>query len=153
MSEQNRPDVDEMKKAARLGMPDVHTGKNPAAPKGPERDLSDALGIPKPAEPGLARDESSGGKLSLESLAGAVMQSLADPKQYAVLGAEARRGLKDLQSAVLDPFPPGHIAQHEEPGTIANPTQIQVTREQEGQAGVWGKAPTFEPNRDRDRSR
>ncbi|WP_435018397.1 hypothetical protein TA3x_000370 [Tundrisphaera sp. TA3] len=53
------------------------------------------------------------------------IDSLKDPKQYAVLGAEFRRGLKDLQSVVL-----GEIGgTHDEPGTIANPTQIEVYQE------------------------
>lgn len=60
-----------------------------------------------------------------------LMESLKDPQQWAVLDAEWRRGLKDLQNAVLNPWN-GITATHEEPGTIANPTPQQVTRELEG---------------------
>lgn len=41
------------------------------------------------------------------------------------LTALFRQGLKDLQNVVLNPFP-DHVAQHEEPGTPANPTQLEV---------------------------
>jgi hypothetical protein len=44
-----------------------------------------------------------------------------------VLWAEWRRGLKDLQNIVLNPWQ-GWAATHEEPGTIANPTNIEVYR-------------------------
>ncbi|HVX64757.1 MAG TPA: hypothetical protein VHC19_29330 [Pirellulales bacterium] len=39
-----------------------------------------------------------------------------------------REGLKDMQNAVLDPWN-GQTATHEEPGTIANPTQAMVTQD------------------------
>ncbi len=48
-----------------------------------------------------------------------------------VLSAEWRRGLKDLQNAVLNPWN-GITQTHEELGTIANPTQFQVTSETRG---------------------
>jgi hypothetical protein len=39
-----------------------------------------------------------------------------------------REGLKDLQNVALDPWH-GQAATHEEPGTIANPTQAMVTQD------------------------
>ncbi len=50
------------------------------------------------------------------------------PSTSSVLWAEWRRGLKDLQNAVLDPWN-GTTQRHEEPGTIANPTSAIVTRQ------------------------
>ena len=47
------------------------------------------------------------------------------------MAGEWRRGLKDLQNAVLNPFN-GITQTHEELGTIANPTQFQVTNEIRG---------------------
>ena len=49
-----------------------------------------------------------------------------------VLAGEWRRGLKDLQNAVLNPFN-GVTQTHEEPGTIANPTQQMVTEDIRGE--------------------
>lgn len=49
-----------------------------------------------------------------------------------VLAGEWRRGLKDLQNAVLNPFN-GITQTHEEPGTIANPTQQMVTEDIRGE--------------------
>jgi hypothetical protein len=43
------------------------------------------------------------------------------PSTSSVLWAEWRRGLKDLQNAVLNPWN-GVTQTHEEQGTIANPT-------------------------------
>lgn len=51
------------------------------------------------------------------------------PSTASVLWAAWRAGLKDLQNAVLNAFPPSHVAQHEEPGSIANPTQLEVYQE------------------------
>jgi hypothetical protein len=65
------------------------------------------------------------------SLLEKLRQSLTDPKQYAVLGAEWRHGLKDLQAMVLDPFPNG-FPSRDEPGTIGSPTQAIVTQEIQG---------------------
>jgi hypothetical protein len=73
------------------------------------------------------------------SIAGAIASTLKDPNQYAVLGAEFRRGLKDLQDVVLNAFPQGHVAQHEEPGTIANPTQQVVTQEMGFDPGAFAR--------------
>lgn len=50
------------------------------------------------------------------------------PSTTSVLWGEWRRGLKDLQNAVLNPWN-GVTQQHEEPGTIASPTQAVVTQE------------------------
>jgi hypothetical protein len=50
----------------------------------------------------------------------------------ATLNAEFRRGLKDLQDAVLTPFPDSMMKSRDEPGTIANPTQLIVTEEIKG---------------------
>lgn len=48
-----------------------------------------------------------------------------------VLAGEFRRGLKDAQNVVLNPWN-GITATHEEPGTIANPTQQMVTEDIRG---------------------
>lgn len=53
---------------------------------------------------------------------------------FATLQAEFRRGLKDLQNAVLNPWN-GFSATHEEAGTIANPTQQLVTQAMQGDRG------------------
>jgi hypothetical protein len=59
-----------------------------------------------------------------------VLDSLADPTQYAVLGAEWRRGLKDLQDlTVAFPDPMGR---RDEAGTIGSPTPQIVTQEIQG---------------------
>ena len=50
------------------------------------------------------------------------------PSSEGVLYGEFRRGLKDLQNTVLDPWN-GQVATHEEPGTIGNPTQAMVTQD------------------------
>ena len=50
------------------------------------------------------------------------------PTTSSLFWAEWRRGLKDLQNAVLNPWN-GHVATHEETGTIASPTQAEVTAE------------------------
>jgi hypothetical protein len=52
-------------------------------------------------------------------------QRQGPPSTSSVLWAEWRRGLKDLQNIVLNPWQ-GHTATHEEPGTIANPTHLEV---------------------------
>jgi hypothetical protein len=54
-------------------------------------------------------------------------QSQGPPSTSSVLWGEWRRGLKDLQNIVLNPWQ-GYAATHEEPGTIANPTNIEVYR-------------------------
>jgi hypothetical protein len=54
------------------------------------------------------------------------------PSTSSVLWGEWRRGLKDLQNAVLSPFN-GQVATHEEAGTIGNPTQAIVTNEIQGE--------------------
>lgn len=96
-----------------------------------KRDINQALGVPPPEKPGIAKDESSGGKFSIEGAANKLWDSLTDPKQYAVLGAEWRHGLKDAQDMVLNAFPDG-FPQRNEPGTIGNPTQHIVTQEIQG---------------------
>lgn len=50
-----------------------------------------------------------------------------------VLWAEWRRGLKDIQNAVLNPWN-GITPTHEEPGSIANPTQQLVTEDIRGES-------------------
>lgn len=50
------------------------------------------------------------------------------PSTSSVLWAEWRRGLKDLQNAVLNPWN-GVTQTHEEAGTIATPTQAMVTQD------------------------
>ncbi len=52
----------------------------------------------------------------------------ARPSTSSVLWAEWRRGLKDLQNAILDPSY-GIVQTHEEAGSIGNPTQAIVTNE------------------------
>ena len=52
---------------------------------------------------------------------------LTDP----IVKGEARRGLKDLQDAILVAFPES-MKSRDEPGTIANPTQMIVTEEIKG---------------------
>jgi hypothetical protein len=69
----------------------------------------------------MAKDEK-------QSLFTRAVESLKDPAQYAVLSAEFRRGLKDAQNAVLNPWN-GVTQTHEEPGTIGTPTQAEVTAE------------------------
>jgi hypothetical protein len=49
----------------------------------------------------------------------------------APLHAEFRRGLKDLQDAVLQAFPQSKLSR-DEPNTIANPTQYTSTQERLG---------------------
>ncbi|MCA9092031.1 MAG: hypothetical protein KDA68_00980 [Planctomycetaceae bacterium] len=56
------------------------------------------------------------------------------PSTSGLLWAEWRRGLKDLQNAVLNPWN-GVTQSHEEPGTIATPTQAMVTRSMEVEVG------------------
>lgn len=53
------------------------------------------------------------------------------PSSSSVLWGEFRRGLKDLQNAVLNPWN-GVTQTHEEPGTIANPTMQMVTEDIRG---------------------
>lgn len=50
---------------------------------------------------------------------------------WATIEAEGRRGLKDLQNFVLNPWN-GFIATHEEAGTIGNPTQAMITNDIQG---------------------
>jgi hypothetical protein len=52
-------------------------------------------------------------------------QAQGPPSTSSVLWGEWRRGLKDLQNIALNPWQ-GWAATHEEPGTIANPTNIEV---------------------------
>jgi hypothetical protein len=68
------------------------------------------------------------------------------PSTSSVLWAAWRQGLKDLQNAVLNPFPQGHVAQHEEPGSIANPTQLEVYQEKHNEATapeVFGRETSY----------
>ena len=58
---------------------------------------------------------------------------IGPPSTASVLWAEWRRGLKDLQNFVLNPWQ-GQVAQHEEPGTIANPTNVEVYQDRRAQA-------------------
>ena len=59
-----------------------------------------------------------------QSVGSKILESLAEPQQYAVLSAEWRRGLKDLQNAVLNPWN-GVTQTHEEPGTIGTPRRLK----------------------------
>ena len=54
-------------------------------------------------------------------------QSQGPPTTSSLFWAQWREGLKDLQNIVLNPWQ-GHVPTHEEPGTIANPTNIEVFR-------------------------
>lgn len=143
----NRIEVEEMKRAGSLHIDQEAAPSTPARPqaqpqsRGGNVDVTQLHGAEK--KKGLG--ERAGAAVG--KAIGNFFKSMADPKQYATLGAEFRRGLKDLQEAVLNPFPQAYAAQHEEPGTIANPTQMQVTKEIE---------PTLyrpmEPNRSDDKS-
>ena len=53
------------------------------------------------------------------------------PSTSSTLWGEWRRGLKDLQNAVLNPYN-GMTQTHEEPGTIGNPTPQMVTQDIQG---------------------
>lgn len=53
------------------------------------------------------------------------------PTTSSVLWAEWRRGLKDLQNAVLNPWN-GVVATHEESGSVGNPTPQIVTQDIQG---------------------
>jgi hypothetical protein len=72
-----------------------------------------------------------------QSLGAKILQSLVEPQQYAVLSAEWRRGLKDLQNAVLNPWN-GVTQTHEEPGAIGTPTQAEITAERGNVFGYQG---------------
>lgn len=76
------------------------------------------------------------------------------PSTASVLWAEWRRGLKDLQNAVLNPWN-GITQTHEEPGTIASPTQAMVTQEIGTVHGYQNMLDEYagrsEPNRDQAR--
>ena len=50
------------------------------------------------------------------------------PSTSSVLWAAWRQGLKDLQDRVLNPWH-GQSTQRDEPGSIANPTQLEVYQE------------------------
>lgn len=81
-----------------------------------------------------------------KSLAAALWESVTDPDQYSVLWAEWRRGLKDLQNAVLGPWG----GTHEEQGSIANPTPQIVTQEMGGLNTDMSRVITPPPTRDFD---
>lgn len=57
---------------------------------------------------------------------------------WATIEAEFRRGLKDAQNAVLNPWN-GFVATHEEAGTIGSPTQAQITNDLQGNRGRDGR--------------
>jgi hypothetical protein len=57
-------------------------------------------------------------------------QKPGPPSTSSVLWAEWRRGLKDLQNIVLNPWQ-GQTATHEEPGTIGNPTHMEVYQDRQ----------------------
>ena len=81
-------------------------------------------------------------------------QGSTRPSTSGVLWAEWRRGLKDLQNAVLNPWN-GVTAKNEEPGTIASPTQAMVTQEIGTVHGYQnmldGYAGRSDPNREQER--
>jgi hypothetical protein len=56
------------------------------------------------------------------------LQPSTRPSSSSLLWGIWRQGLKDAQNAVLNPWN-GVTATHEEPGTIATPTQAMVTQE------------------------
>ncbi len=60
------------------------------------------------------------------------------PSGTSVLWAEWRRGLKDLQNAVLNPWN-GVTQTHEEAGTISNLTQAEVTQDKGTVDGFYAK--------------
>lgn len=59
------------------------------------------------------------------------IRSVSDSPHAAVLWSEGRRGLKDLQDAVLVAFPDS-MKSRDEAGTIANPTSQLVTEDMKG---------------------
>lgn len=61
----------------------------------------------------------------------AAARAASDSSHAAPLHAEFRRGLKDLQDAVLQAFPQSKLSR-DEPNTIANPTQYTSTQERLG---------------------
>jgi hypothetical protein len=62
-------------------------------------------------------------------------QRQGPPSTSSVLWAEWRRGLKDLQNFVLNPWQ-NYAATHEEPGTIANPTNYEVYRQRHDESSL-----------------
>ena len=62
-------------------------------------------------------------------------QKQGPPSTSSVLWAEWRRGLKDLQNFVLNPWQ-NYAATHEEPGTIANPTNYEVYRQRHDESSL-----------------
>lgn len=58
---------------------------------------------------------------------------MATPSTSSVLWAEWRRGLKDLQNAVLNPWN-GVTQTHEESGSIGNPTPQLITQDIRGES-------------------
>ncbi len=60
-----------------------------------------------------------------------LLRAVSNSPGAAVLHAEFRRGLKDLQDAVLQPFPDSKQSR-DEANTIANPTQFTATQERLG---------------------
>ncbi len=79
------------------------------------------------------------------------------PSSSSVLWAEWRRGLKDLQNVVTNPFN-GITPTHEEPGTIGNPTPQLVTQDIQGKENFSNMldryagrpAPVQEPQKERE---
>ena len=61
------------------------------------------------------------------------------PSTSSVLWGAWREGLKDLQNAVINPDNT-FVATHEEIGTIANPTQIEVTKDRESYQSMLDQA-------------
>ena len=59
------------------------------------------------------------------------LRAVSNSPGAAVLHAEARRGLKDLQDAVLQAFPDSKLSR-DEANTIANPTPYVATQERLG---------------------
>ena len=89
----------------------------------PDREIKDAVIRHQQADMPTANEACRKEPSLAKELAGVLWDSLWDVKQYAALGAEWRRGLKDLQNVVLGPWG----GTHEELGTIGNPTPQLIT--------------------------
>lgn len=73
------------------------------------------------------------------------------PASSAVLWAAWRAGLKDLQRAVLTPFPGQSMESVSEPGSIANPTNYEVHQEKHPKKQEKGKGKESEPEPEMER--
>lgn len=113
-----------------------------------DRDIKDAVERHREADlhDAAAASRAAGEPALAAGLASVLWDSLWDPKQYSALGAEWRRGLKDLQTVVLGPWG----GSHNELGTIANPTPQLITDEIQGKGQRMPSAATPEADFERE---